>query len=244
MGSVLVSQLSKNNFRFKVLTSKITEGAPTSSSLIYGNLANGNGLKTALRGVEVIIHCASNFFDHEKVDVAGTQNLINSLDKATVRLLIYVSIVGVDDIPLPYYRSKRKAESIIQQSGFPYLILRFTQFHNFVRYLLNGFEHNSVSLPYVEIPDGLQFQSISMDDAAKTILFNTKSMNLGIIETGGPEILKLDKMAEIYLRLKKSNKTLKLIEVNDELHKAFIGGKNLTKNKLKDGINWEMFLTQ
>ncbi|QOI95953.1 MAG: NAD(P)H-binding protein [Flammeovirgaceae bacterium] len=244
LGTVLVAQLLKNNFRFEVLTSKKTESAPPSFSLVYGNLVNGEGLENALRGVELIIHCASNFFDHESIDVAGTQKLIDNLDRASVNLLIYVSIVGVNKIPLPYYKSKRKAELIIQQSGFPYLILRFTQFHDFVLHLLDGFEQQSTALPYFEIPDKLQFQSISMDDATATILSTIKSTHKGIIETGGPEILPLNKMAETYLLFKRNHKKLKTFEATDELHKAFTGGKNLTANKLTGGITWEMFLEQ
>ncbi len=244
LGSVIVSQLIKNNFRFKVLTSKAIEDAPFSSPLVYGNLVDGQELKNALRGVELIIHCASNFFDHENVDVTGTQNLIDNLDETSVKLITYVSIVGVNEISLPYYGSKKKAETIIQQSGIPYLIMRFTQFHDFVLYLLESFEQKSSESPYLIIPDRLQFQSISMDDVAKSILSNIKLLNKGIIETGGPEIQTLNKMAETYLSFKKSNKKLKLFEAKDELHKAFIGGKNLTRNKLKDGISWEIFLEQ
>jgi nucleoside-diphosphate-sugar epimerase len=81
LGSVLVAHFLKKNLIFKVLTSKINEDARTLFPLVYGDLVKGSELKNALKGVELIIHSASNFFDYENVDVVGTQNLINNLDR-------------------------------------------------------------------------------------------------------------------------------------------------------------------
>ena len=240
LGTVLSSVFSKNNMPYQILTSR---ELPPQSPLVYGNLTDGTGLQQALKGVEVIAHCASSFFDHQKVDVVGTENLIKNIDYSSIKLLVYISIVGVDQIPLPYYESKRKAEKIIQQSGVPHLILRFTQFHDFILYLLEDFANNSHSSHFLEIPQRLHFQSIGMEDVANTILSNTQQPNTGLLEIGGPKIETLDQMAESFLKIKKIDKKIKMFEAKHPLHIAFIGGKNIAGNALKNGITWDHFLS-
>ena len=44
--------------------------------------------------------------------------------------LVYISIVGVDRLPMFYYRAKLAAEQLLAGSGLPYSILRATQFHS------------------------------------------------------------------------------------------------------------------
>ena len=50
--------------------------------------------------------------------------------------LVFVSIVGVDRVPLGYYRRKLADEQLISTSGLPWTVLRATQFHDVVAALL------------------------------------------------------------------------------------------------------------
>lgn len=56
---------------------------------------------------------------------------------AGVAHLVYISIVGIDDIPYSYYQRKREAEEIIASSGVPYTNLRATQLHSLVDFLIS-----------------------------------------------------------------------------------------------------------
>jgi len=38
--------------------------------------------------------------------------------------VVYVSIVGVDRVPWPYYKRKRQAEALVTGSGLPFTIQR------------------------------------------------------------------------------------------------------------------------
>ena len=46
--------------------------------------------------------------------------------------VVYVSIVGVDRMPRPYYKRKRQAEALVTGSGLPFTIQRATRFHDLV----------------------------------------------------------------------------------------------------------------
>ena len=51
---------------------------------------------------------------------------------ARVRHFVYVSIVGVDRIPVAYYRHKLEAERRVVAGGMPWTIVRATQFHDLI----------------------------------------------------------------------------------------------------------------
>jgi len=46
--------------------------------------------------------------------------------------LVFVSIIGIDEIPLPYYRAKLAAERLITAGPVPWTVFRTTQFHQLV----------------------------------------------------------------------------------------------------------------
>lgn len=87
------------------------------------DLLTGNGLDAALRGVETVINCATS----PRRDVAAAQNLLAAASRGQVRHLVHISIVGIDRVPLGYYREKLAVESLITDSGVPHTILRATQ---------------------------------------------------------------------------------------------------------------------
>jgi uncharacterized protein YbjT (DUF2867 family) len=43
--------------------------------------------------------------------------------------VVYISIVGCDANPFPYYRAKADAERVLRQAGIPATVVRATQFH-------------------------------------------------------------------------------------------------------------------
>ena len=70
-------------------------------------LAN-TGVDAAVEGVDVVVHCATQGTGDK--DVTSTENLIAAARRAGVAHIVYVSIVGIDRIPLPYYRTKLRVE--------------------------------------------------------------------------------------------------------------------------------------
>ena len=129
------------------------------------SLETGEGLDTAVAGTEVIIHAASSSTRRaQQVDVVGTERLLAAAHRAGVGHFIYISIVGIEQVPFPYYRYKLAAEKlveagggpevqtlgrwpggqegdgpplVVEAGGVPWSILRTTQFHNLLDLLLH-----------------------------------------------------------------------------------------------------------
>ncbi len=60
------------------------------------DLATGQGIDEAVRGCDAIVHAASDPRHADAVDVNGTRRLTEAAGRASVRHLVFVSIVGVD----------------------------------------------------------------------------------------------------------------------------------------------------
>src|ERR1700739_870467 len=95
-----------------------------------GDLSAGTGLDAALDGVDVVVHCATQSTGSK--DVTATENLIEAAGRAGVEHLVYISIVGIDRIPLPYYKAKLRAEEALSASSLGHTVLRATQFHELI----------------------------------------------------------------------------------------------------------------
>lgn len=108
---------------------------PGGPDTVVADLSTGAGVSAAVAGVDAIIHAASDpRGDTKQTDVEGTRRLVEAAGH--LDHLMYVSIVGVDRNPYPYYRAKLEAERIISRSGIPYSIVRAAQFHDLVAHLL------------------------------------------------------------------------------------------------------------
>jgi nucleoside-diphosphate-sugar epimerase len=67
---------------------------------------SGDGLDAAVAGVDTIVAC-----------VDPIQQLVDAAKRAGSRHLVYISIVGIDRVPFPYYRHKLADEQLIAASG-------------------------------------------------------------------------------------------------------------------------------
>ena len=152
---------------------------------VRADLATGAGLAAAVGQAEVIVHAASDpRGDPWGVDVAGTRRLVEAVDRARLRHLVYVSIVGVDRIPYGYYRAKFAAEQVLAASGLPVTLLRATQFHGFVDELL-GMAHRGPVLP---VPRDWRLAPVDAGEVAAHIAtLAGEPPSGGVVEFGGPE---------------------------------------------------------
>ncbi|EUA50787.1 NAD dependent epimerase/dehydratase family protein [Mycobacterium xenopi 3993] len=88
---------------------------------VVGDVRTGEGLTEAMRDVDTIVHCVDPA--HHVVDAALA---------AAKPHLVFISIVGVDRVPLGYYQRKLADEQLIMGSGLPWTVLRTTQFHDLI----------------------------------------------------------------------------------------------------------------
>jgi uncharacterized protein YbjT (DUF2867 family) len=96
------------------------------------DLATGVGVADVLADADVIVHAATNL-RFRRVDLNGTRRLVQvPADAGRRPHLIYVSIVGCDLNPYPYYRAKHACEIVLRKSGLPVTVARATQFHTLI----------------------------------------------------------------------------------------------------------------
>ncbi|UOY02730.1 SDR family oxidoreductase [Blastococcus sp. PRF04-17] len=135
---------------------------------VRGDLATGRDLGTALAGAEVVVHAATGYpgGDPWEVDVAGTRRVVQAADRERLRHLVYVSIVGVDRIPFGYYRAKFAAEQVLLASGLPVTLLRVTQFHDLVDFLLDSARKG----PVLPVPMGWRVQPVDAGEVAAHVV--------------------------------------------------------------------------
>src|SRR3989304_5427517 len=158
LGREVAPRLSQAGYGVRVVSRRAApaEGAPTEWA--QAQIGTGVGLAEAVAGVAVLVHAASSPFRRTRgVDVEGTRLLLEAAKAAGVSHFVYISIVGIDRIPLPYYKHKLAAERFIEESGVPYSILRAPQFFT----LMDDILRNLLRLPIGFYPAGLKFQPIA-----------------------------------------------------------------------------------
>lgn len=242
LGQELNKQLIEKGYVVNILSSKEKPDIAFFTNIIQGDLTDPASLKEAVESAEIIIHCASNPRNAQVVDIEGTKNLLSLLDTNTCKHFIYVSIAGVDKSDYPYYQTKYAVEKLIEASGIPYSILRATQFHDLVLYRIIQVFDQGIGMP-IQIPANMQFQSIDKTDAAASIVdLVTNPPTYSVTTIGGPEVLSLETMIQIYYAQSGRSEEIEYIEPSLAFHQVFTTGINLCSEHAIGGITWAEYL--
>lgn len=235
LGRRVVERLGSAGVGMRVLSHS---GKPGTLS---GNLATGEGLEQAVRGVDTIVHCATSpFRKARQVDVEGTGRLLEAAARVGVSHLVYISIVGIDlAASYPYYRVKLDAERVIEGSPVPYTILRATQFYDFVLMALRFLDR----LPLVPIPRGFRGQPIDVGEVADHLVELALSGPVGHVpDIGGPEVSTLSHAARVYLEMLGRRRRIFEFSVPGKTARAFREGALVCPDQAFGKIRWEDFL--
>lgn len=134
VGRVLLPRLAQTGHETRVLlrpsrhTPRLPKGIPVQVAI--SALEDERGLRTALVGVDTLIHLAGAEWHGLKgdllgVDAHGTRALVEAAQAAGVSRFLYLSHLGADRASAyPVLKVKGLAEEFIRQSGIPYTILR------------------------------------------------------------------------------------------------------------------------
>lgn len=146
-----------------------------------------------------------------------------------VRILI-MSIVGIDkENDFDYYKIKYEQECILKESGINYAILRSTQWHDFVRNIIENNTNNNI----INVPKDMKFRTIDSNEVVNKFIKMVNNKNAKGLqqELIGPEILSLEEMVKIYIN--KFNKySYKIINSSDNImYNIFKTGINLGNDK-------------
>jgi uncharacterized protein YbjT (DUF2867 family) len=104
------------------------------------DIITGNGLAETLAGVECVIDAASGPSPDQEAATefftTAARNLREAGERAGVRHMVVVSIIGCDRFTAGYNAAKLAHERAMQAGPIPVSILRAAQFHEFVALLM------------------------------------------------------------------------------------------------------------
>ncbi|MFJ2772617.1 SDR family oxidoreductase [Streptomyces sp. NPDC087300] len=201
------------------------------------DLREGTGLDAAVAGVDTVVHCAST---PRGGDERAARNLIEAARGAGVAHLVYISIVGVDRVPLGYYKSKLAVERLVEESGIGWTILRTTQFHDLVLSVLEGM----AKLPLMPVLSGVRDQPIEVSEVADRLAELAGEDPAGrVADMGGPEVLTFTELARAYLRATGKRRVLLPVRLPGKTFRAARTGGHLTPELAVGKGTFEEYLT-
>ena len=113
------------------------------------DVVTGNGLAEALAGVECVIDAASGPSPDQEAATefftAAARNLQEAGERAGVRRMVVVSIIGCDRFTAGYMAAKVAHERAMLSGPIPVRVLRAAQFHEFVGQLVEWGRQGEVS---------------------------------------------------------------------------------------------------
>ncbi|GLW73110.1 nucleotide-diphosphate-sugar epimerase [Kitasatospora phosalacinea] len=191
LGRVVVRRLLSRGCPVRVLSRQAH--TPGEHGWAVGDLVTGRGVEAALSGAGTVVHCATT---NGKRDVPATRRLVEAARAAGAAHLLYVSVVGVDRVPLGYYRTKAECERLVVESGLDWTVLRATQFHDLVARVLDGLS----KAPVLLVPRGVSFQPVDVREVAERVAQLVEAGPAGRADDfGGPQVRPVEALAADFL---------------------------------------------
>ena len=212
---------------------------------VTGDLSTGEGVDAAVRGTEVIVHCAGT----TKGDEVKARHLVRAASRSGARHLVYISVVGADRVPVAsavdramfgYFAAKRAAEQVVAGSGLPWTTLRATQFHDLTLLTVRQLAR----LPVVPVPAGWRFQPVDPAEVAGRLVELALGAPAGLVaDLGGPRIYALSALVRSYLQVRGRHRPILPVPTPGRAARAFRAGANLAPDRAVGHRTWEEFLT-
>ena len=164
------------------------------------DVVTGEGLADALTGVEVVVDAATgNSPDQDEATAfftASARNLQDAADRAGVKRIVVVSIIGVERFSGGYQAAKMVHEQAMSAGPVPVRILRAAQFHEFVEELMTWGRQGDLS--YLPRMRTQLVSARTVAQALATLATGGESESNGeILEIAGPREENLAAMASL-----------------------------------------------
>jgi len=236
LGRPAARRLLEQGHEVRVLSRQPSPALPGGASAVRGDLSTGAGVAEAVERTDAVLHAASNTgLGLGRGDVAATECLLDAARSARVAHLLYVSIVGVDRIPLAYYRRKLACEQLVAASGIGHTILRATQFHELLSAALLAVER----WPLVPLPVTWRFQPVAAEEAAARAVDLLLSGPHGRApDFGGPEVTTLGDMARVWQLRRGRPRRVVRIALPGRVARGFRLGLNTCPASASRGRRW------
>jgi len=237
LGSVLVARLAQRGHEVRSFSRHgptATDGGesePANVSEWRGDVRSGEGLDEALGGVDAVIHTATA--GNRAVEVEGTAKVVAAAGRVRAHLL-YISIVGVDQMQFGYYRAKYDAEKLVESGSTPWTIQRATQFHD----LLNRF----LGWHVFPVTRHVAFQPVDVGDVSDRLVNLVEAGPSGRTpDFGGPAVRPLRDLAATRRQITGSGTFLLPVPAVGIL-KDFDVGRHLCPDHADGSLGWEQWL--
>lgn len=241
LGSSVVKALLARQHSVRAYTRAVNPIVPDGVTVYQGDLREGTGLAEALQGVDTVLHLASKFEPGYSSDIEGAKKLVEIARANGSPKIVYISIAGVEQSDFSYFVAKRKAEQVIEESGLPWSIVRVTQFYDYVLSLINEWSDKETNV--VSIPEGTYFRAIDVPEVAQALVDLAERPAAGLLpDLGGPEVLKLEEMIEIYGRIQQREYRIQTHTIENEYFDAFHAGNRLAQTGTSAKTTWEAYL--
>jgi uncharacterized protein YbjT (DUF2867 family) len=245
-GRPVVQRLHDAGRELRVL-SHTREGAIDGVDYARADLVKDEGVDQAIRGANVIIHCAG--VPSFGRDQAMTANLV----RAARRLpepphLVKISVVGADRVPVGglgklmfgYFESMRATERAVEGSGLPWTTLRATQFYDAVALIARAM----AKLPLIPVPSGVRFQPVDTGEVADRLIALADGAPAGLApDFAGPTAYPMADLIRSYLEAVGRHRALMPVHLPGKTARAVKDGANLPAGGASLGHRtWEEFL--
>ncbi|MEO8745027.1 MAG: NAD(P)H-binding protein [Candidatus Dormiibacterota bacterium] len=239
LGRPLVALLRDSGHRPQILT----RNPQGHDDAVQGDLTTGAGLERAVAGMDAIIHAASATTQPTKgrsTDIVGTRRLLAMAREARVRHVVYVSIVGMEGVPYPYFKTKLAAEAVVRENIVPWSILRATQFHPLMEFFLGTFS----KLPLIAtIPYRWQFQPVDTLDVAARLVEVVTNEPAGLLpDFGGPEVRDFKSLAQSWLAAHEKKQRLVNLPLPFKFSRQLAEGRLTCPDHKEGKITFEQYL--
>ncbi|HEY3907519.1 MAG TPA: NAD(P)H-binding protein [Streptosporangiaceae bacterium] len=233
-GRKLVPLLAERGHEVRVLSRR--PGAGTH----VGDLVTGAGVANAAVDAELIVHAATDSSVRAgRTDLMQTTNLLSAATGC--RHLLYLSIVGVDDIPFGYYQRKLACEQTIEASSVPHTTLRATQFHELIDKMLSAVSRWPVAL----LPLSFRFQSVAAAEVAARAAELLDAEPLGRApDFGGPQVLAARQILADWRAARGRPRAVIGVRLPGEVARAFTQGRNTSPDHTDGRQTWAEFLAR
>ncbi|WP_097186104.1 SDR family oxidoreductase [Blastococcus haudaquaticus] len=204
--------------------------------LVTGDLLTGAGVPAAVTGASVVVHLATGL---RRKDPVIARTLLDAARAARVEHLVLISIVGIEHIPLGYYRDKVEIERLVAASGVPHTILRATQFHTLVDQLFTVQRR----LPVLLAPS-FDVQPIAPVEVADRLVELASSAPAGrVADIGGPAVRPLPELARVWAAVRGLRRRVVPARLPGRVFAGYRAGHNLVPGPPYGRVTFEEYLT-
>ena len=157
-----------------------------------------------------------------------------------VKHVVFISIVGMEGVAYPYYRTKLAAEAVVEENIIPWSILRATQFHSHMETFLGIFSKPPM---LAAVPFAWQFQPVDPREVATRLAQVVTQEPAGRLpDFGGPDVRDFKGIAESWLKARKLSKRLVNLPLPLKFSRQFAEGRLLCPDHKDGKITFEQYL--